>query len=70
MGLDNAKPIKTWRAKCVQACTEIILYVEPSQYAHIASNDPNVIWIALRNVYQGHGFATCVSCRHALWCGA
>lgn len=67
MGSDNSKPVKAWRAKAAQARAELILFVDPSQYPHMASDDPAEIWIALRDVHQSRGFATRLSRRRLFW---
>ncbi|KAE9401715.1 hypothetical protein BT96DRAFT_758723, partial [Gymnopus androsaceus JB14] len=43
--------------KMAQACSKMILCVEPGQLSHMTFKDPMEIWEKLKNVHRGRGFA-------------
>ena len=58
-GSDNTKAVRSWKTKRQEAQAEILLHVEPSQYAHVADEeDPHTVWESLKSVHQSRGFAT------------
>ncbi|TBU43784.1 hypothetical protein BD309DRAFT_980449 [Dichomitus squalens] len=66
-GSDNTKAVRAWRAKIAEARAEIILNIEPTQYAHIQSQDVHEVWTELRRVHCARGFGTWVAHRRAFW---
>ncbi|PIL27166.1 transcription factor [Ganoderma sinense ZZ0214-1] len=66
-GSDNTKAVRSWRAKITEARAEIILNLDPSQYAHIQSPDAHEVWTELRRVHLARGFGTRMAHRRALW---
>lgn len=60
----TAAKVAAWDAKNRQARAEIILQIDPSQYAHIQSEkDAAEVWATLKMVHQSRGFATRMSLR-------
>ncbi|PIL34791.1 transcription factor [Ganoderma sinense ZZ0214-1] len=66
-GSDNTKAVRSWRAKIAEARAEIILNIEPTQYAHVQSTDAHEVWSELRRVHLARGFGTRLAHRRALW---
>lgn len=67
MGSLNSKVVKSWTAKNSEAHAELILYIEPSQYAHINSEVAAEFWIALRDVHLSRGFGTALTRHRTFW---
>ena len=66
-GSDNTKAVRSWSAKIAEARAELILNIEPTQYAHVQSTDAHEVWSELRRVHLARGFGTRLAHRRALW---
>ena len=57
----NTPAVRNWIKKADKALTEIILNVKPSQLPHCRKETAVEVWENLKNIYQSHGFGTCIA---------
>lgn len=62
VGSPNNKVVRAFRRRQAEACSEIVLSVEPSQLPYCRTDDPLQMWGNLLKVHRAHGLA----CRLAL----